>query len=1226
MQHLWNHELDRNEMEAASHVGILARFYTYIRTLECKVTCDGVVVLVPLTQGPSKYGKHNFVGCSKWNRSEKGKHLYASIDANVDEGDLRFVMDNGGLLPERLVPANESAPCVLTVHPRITLGHCPYSHIIDGKIEIAKMVPRRCHSRLVIFIPVAPLPLTLSHKAIIFLEKSRTIILLIPRVKPSTEDRLKLDTAIQGVGVNGLTVQKLLNAPNTSTVYGGQPIAEASPAYADTQKVRKAISAQKKLEHPHGMDWDGVVYHLNMREPKLAPAERYIHTAMNKNGFKLVVTMHPQIAILIHRVRYLGIDYTFKRVDGEMDEWEVGGFVDRYNQRLTLASLYCDKQNTEAFAQLFKEFFDAIRHVTGEIFKLAPFYPDAKCRVVILDGEVPQVLGFGTFLADYNDPNISRIWTREPTKLVQYCLKVCSVHFERHIDELPDHIPQSTIKRLKSIMGLKTQAEIDEWHQDVDKFAENEITIKHWKEQKDRNSWMWGAINKFMSKIAPEDHDITPNHSNLVETAHAARNAETGIHLPLLEAILQAQERDNIKVRELAAIDRNGVMPKRWNGAGARERHAAQRRNWAARKIADRNDQLTSYDTLKKELETGAEENRQSLARQKEAEAEIKTLQEELVIDKRRSDFRERINALRKDVEEEKSERREWAVRRQQLNSELDRLRKEELAGVRINGRRPERPSATEAMESYNISTLIASDLAHSVGPTADSRGLLEYEPAELPIESSISTIEAFRFGESVDISDRPSTSMFGTGAEAHVFAASEDSSIFTFSPLGFDTDTNVSGNPSTSMFGNDTANLAANSVGLVAANNNYQVDPSANGFYSDENGFSSNFNAFDYDQFDRFMLNTNAFEPAGHIQPDNMWSYSRTREESLDPEPMKWTRASQELPHLPMPNFDPTPSPTPSQQQETNSDSPADLDDYVAPQDIDLELMELECQEWEWPSPTPILLTYTQQKSSVFADMFAFPQPASSDVETMDGVPVVTVHDNSAEMEDFLKAIFDSDFFMPPPAKATIVDCLGILRLAHKYDVPYLRRRSLLHLHSMFPSCLSDLFHKIDQNLTELIAMIATGTEVGALWLLPAAYYLILSQWPLSMIAQSNRQQASAATFAWSPQIHKIFSFLFVASNEDDEECQDWAECNKCRIHASSHILPPISQGNPGSVLRWFTEEAWGNVGLCEHCLREAQEMYKAATQTCWDELPKMFGLPEWEQLEQMRNAALAP
>jgi hypothetical protein len=69
----------------------------------------------------------------------------------------------------------------------------------------------------------------------------------------------------------------------------------------------------------------------------------------------------------------------------------------------TLASLYCDKKNREAFAQLFPEFFDAVSHMTGQILKLAPFYPGAKCRVIILDGEVPQAQGFGDFLAKYNN-------------------------------------------------------------------------------------------------------------------------------------------------------------------------------------------------------------------------------------------------------------------------------------------------------------------------------------------------------------------------------------------------------------------------------------------------------------------------------------------------------------------------------------------------------------------------------------------------------------------------------------------------------------------------------------------------------------------------------------------------------------------------------------------------------------------------------------------------------
>jgi hypothetical protein len=36
-----------------------------------------------------------------------------------------------------------------------------------------------------------------------------------------------------------------------------------------------------------------------------------------------------------------------------------------------------------------------------------------------------------------------------------------------------------------------------------------------------------------------ESWDLTPNHTNLVETAHAGRNAETSVGVGVLTAILQ---------------------------------------------------------------------------------------------------------------------------------------------------------------------------------------------------------------------------------------------------------------------------------------------------------------------------------------------------------------------------------------------------------------------------------------------------------------------------------------------------------------------------------------------------------------------------------------------------------------------------------------------------------------------------------------------------------------
>jgi hypothetical protein len=48
---------------------------------------------------------------------------------------------------------------------------------------------------------------------------------------------------------------------------------------------------------------------------------------------KWVITMHPRLAKYFHQVYYLAIDYTFKRVKGNIDEWEIVGFIERLKRR-----------------------------------------------------------------------------------------------------------------------------------------------------------------------------------------------------------------------------------------------------------------------------------------------------------------------------------------------------------------------------------------------------------------------------------------------------------------------------------------------------------------------------------------------------------------------------------------------------------------------------------------------------------------------------------------------------------------------------------------------------------------------------------------------------------------------------------------------------------------------------------------------------------------------------
>ncbi|KAJ7162387.1 hypothetical protein C8R46DRAFT_1353332 [Mycena filopes] len=690
MQDLWRHELDANEHEAESFVGIIARFYTRIVHSTCKVkpACTGVPKLVRLSRPYA--GKTLFVGCSNWSRIEKNKHIYWPIPDNVNEDDLRFVMEHDGLLPPARRTENTNETCALTVHRRLKLKYCRFSHVIDGKIIPATMQHRECPTRMLIFVPVHDLPAT-RHKAILILENPHNHP-MHPKIKPNAVDRHKLGKAIEAAGLTGLTTMKLLNAASTSMVYGGSRVSTESPAFTNTRKVRDFISAAKKKEYPRGLGWDGVLYRMSTQEVDLPQSEQYIHMVMAKNGFRLAVTMHPQIAMYIQRVLYLTIDYTFQRIEGKMDEWEVAAFIDRFHRRITFASLYCDTKTDDAFEQLFIELFAAIKRLTGETFKLAPFYPDAKCRIFILDGEVAQAQGLGKFLVNYNDPEISGITTRDPIKILSECLKTCSNHFERHIDELPVEVSRPVIDKLKSIMILTTQEEIDEWHQFA--AAQTIPEVHNWYLQKLANPWILPSVNKYLSNISNDNWAITPNHSNLVETAHAGRNAETSTGVALLTGIMQAEARDDIIAAELIEFTRNGVMRHRFNGSAEREKLSAQRRIWRMRKTGERNDQITGYEGLQNERDSGIEESKSSLERQRELEHQIKLFQAELKIDKRRTDIKEQMNDVRKEVEQEKAARREWVIRRTEIDLELKALRSGPLAGTRINGRRPtERPT-----------------------------------------------------------------------------------------------------------------------------------------------------------------------------------------------------------------------------------------------------------------------------------------------------------------------------------------------------------------------------------------------------------------------------------------------------------------------------------------------------------------------------------------------------
>ena len=63
------------------------------------------------------------------------------------------------------------------------------------------------------------------------------------------------------------------------------------------------------------------------------PEEQYMWSLQTHNGLHILVTMLPGLANLIHTADEIVCDFTFKRVAGEINEWEVAIFPRRLRQR-----------------------------------------------------------------------------------------------------------------------------------------------------------------------------------------------------------------------------------------------------------------------------------------------------------------------------------------------------------------------------------------------------------------------------------------------------------------------------------------------------------------------------------------------------------------------------------------------------------------------------------------------------------------------------------------------------------------------------------------------------------------------------------------------------------------------------------------------------------------------------------------------------------------------------
>ncbi|KAJ7446312.1 hypothetical protein FB451DRAFT_1148499 [Mycena latifolia] len=274
--------------------------------------------------------------------------------------------------------------------------------------------------------------------------------------------------------------------------------------------------------------------------------------------------------------------------------------------------------------------------------------------------------------------------------------------------------------------------------------------------------------------------------------------------------------------------------------------------------------------------------------------------------------------------------------------------------------------------------------------------------------------------------------------------------------------------------------------------------------------------------------------------------------------------------------------------------------------------------------------------RSPVFQSMLEFPQPVSDGDQMLDESPVVRLHDSAEDVEPFLRAIFDSSYFMPPPAEIDFHAVLGILRLSHKYDVEYLHKRALRHLETVYPveateyqAIPSNKLHYKDGIIALDLKAIPILQELGATWLLPYAFYSVgtythsdmvyAGEW-WDQLPLDTKQTCFAVHAHLAQAVTRIAGFLANPST-----CMGASVCNPVKLDFLRSRVIQRRSGAEHPFMEWH-EHDWDFLGevMCTTCVYRARAEHQIIEAEIWDELPAYCGLESWDVLKEKRRAAL--
>ncbi|KAJ6555496.1 hypothetical protein B0H10DRAFT_2241397 [Mycena sp. CBHHK59/15] len=189
--------------------------------------------------------------------------------------------------------------------------------------------------------------------------------------KASFELKAAYRKCIEAAGCVRATVSKVDNAPSMMILLNGKKPSEFAAALQLNQTKRKMVCKAKLAAYPAGLDVGGA-FQLFWDEMKKPIDERYIHRiATMPDGGVIILTCLSALMRLLDDKGVLSFenDTTFKRVAGDINEWEVVIFFKALQRAVNIARGYVNHASTKFFERLYDEFQAVKLELTGLLVK-----------------------------------------------------------------------------------------------------------------------------------------------------------------------------------------------------------------------------------------------------------------------------------------------------------------------------------------------------------------------------------------------------------------------------------------------------------------------------------------------------------------------------------------------------------------------------------------------------------------------------------------------------------------------------------------------------------------------------------------------------------------------------------------------------------------------------------------------------------------------------------------